>query len=114
MKHVTILLTIFFLSGCYQITCRELKERLRDRECNIVASYTPNGGRDFYLKGHDPVTGRRLFYRDQEAWYIEFEHKISPGDTVVKIKGELRFSIHKKEGVLVFPFECTEPLYPPK
>ncbi len=45
------------------------------------------------------------------TWYVLFDKLIEPGDTVVKRAGELKFYIHKKDTVLVFPYTCEGKLY---
>jgi hypothetical protein len=107
MKSVRIFLIAYLLISCNEITCRERIQRLVNRECNIVVGEIRSPGRSISLKGYKPNSGELSYYSDHgETWYVYFDNKIALGDTVVKNKGELIFSIHKKDTVLVFPFEC--------
>ncbi|GHB53608.1 hypothetical protein GCM10007390_03020 [Persicitalea jodogahamensis] len=45
------------------------------------------------------------------SWAFDFNDYISKSDTVIKNKGELKFYIHKKDSILVFPFECDGVIY---
>ncbi|PSR56883.1 hypothetical protein AHMF7605_27050 [Adhaeribacter arboris] len=99
------------LSCTSKVDCEYLANRLSSAECNIIVIEEPNIGRSFRLWGVNPTTKYRETYYDEEAWYVSFGHKIAIGDTVVKNPGELKFYIHKKDTVLVYPFQCGEKVY---
>ncbi len=40
-----------------------------------------------------------------------YSHLISKGDTIIKKKGELIFSIHKKDTIYNFNWECDGKIY---
>jgi hypothetical protein len=44
-------------------------------------------------------------------WWATYKKHIKIGDTIIKRNGELVFSIHKKDTVLSFNFECEGKVY---
>jgi len=105
-----IIIAIICVS-CFKIDCEVIGERYREKYCNIVVRETPDSGRWFDIKGKNPVTGEMATYSDMGTWYVYFYTKIGIGDTIVKKQGELKFYIHKKDTVLVYPYECEGKIY---
>jgi hypothetical protein len=98
------------LSSC-QVDCKAITERARLMECNLIINDLPGAGRTFRVAGINPVTGKGEFYSDTDSWYVEFNQDIELGDTLVKRKNELKFYIHKKDTVMVFPYKCDGKVY---
>lgn len=112
MYRVIVFIAVAFLCfSCFKIDCEGIGESYREKSCNIVVSDTPDSGRWFEIKGKNPSTGEKTSYSDMGTWYVFFYTKIAIGDTVVKRQGELKFYIHKKDTVLVYPYECEDKVY---
>jgi hypothetical protein len=117
MKSYQNLALGFFISGialsCIrEATCDEAAESYRKQFVNIIVDRNSNNAYSMRLDGRDTKSGRRIaFIRQNFTWAQDFIKEISIGDTVVKHKGELKFNIHKKDTVLVFPFECKGKIY---
>jgi hypothetical protein len=105
--------TCFTIFSCArEATCEEAAENVRTDNCNIIVKEIGSPLYQFSIKGLDPETNAIVkFEKINHSWSFQFSDKISLGDTVVKKKGELKFYIHKKDTVLVFPFECKGKIY---
>jgi len=110
LLSIYMCLTIF--SCAREATCEEAAENVRADDCSIIVKEIGSPFFQFTLKGLNPETQARVkFERINHSWSFQFSDKISIGDTVIKKKGELKFYIHKKDTVLVFPFECKGKIY---
>lgn len=99
------MLVCFLCTSC-TVDCDLIEKELMANYCNIIVKDLPGAGSHFRITGINPTTGANEVYTDVSSWYIDFNHKISVGDTVIKRQGELKFYIHKKDTVLVSPFKC--------
>jgi hypothetical protein len=119
MKNIAIIsiwaTTVFTLFSCYQFeeaSCQEAAEGNRPDNVNLVVTESSGSAYKLRLDGFDPATNKKnVFQKQNYTWAQWFIKKISVGDTVVKNKGELKFYIHRKDTVLVFPFECDGEIY---
>lgn len=104
------LMITFSLLSCYQfkeVSCEEAAEGHRPDHVNLIVRKSSGSAFRLRLEGSDPTTKKNIiFQRQNYTWAQWFINKISVGDTIVKNKGQLKFYIHKKDTVLVFPFEC--------
>ena len=107
---LTIFIFILLICGCTQIreaSCDEIAEFYRPDSLNMLVTKPSKSIFKFRLEGIYPKTGRNaIFSETNYTWAQDFNKYIQIGDTVVKRQGELQFAIHKKDTVLVFPFEC--------
>jgi len=67
----------------------------------------------FNVKGRDPRTNEKCDCKSEFSyrWWSSYLDKLSIGDTIIKRKGELVFSIHKKDTILSFPWICEGQVY---
>jgi hypothetical protein len=101
---------VFFVS-CLNPDCKNLSEMYKDEECYMIIKKKPsNTESTLILKGENPNTGESCTCTDQRWWSIYSDY-MEIGDTLVKNKGELVFSIHKKDTVLSFPWQCEGKVY---
>lgn len=63
----------------------------------------------FNIKGINPTTGQKIEYKN-DGW-SEYNDLISIGDTIIKKKGEVLFSIHKKDTILSLSWQCEGKTY---
>lgn len=108
-----IVIFSFFLTGCNLKTdCKSLESHYRENEyCELIVEIPPKPN-SVYFK----VKGKRLDSKlencDVESrWWATFSDKIEKGDTIIKKKGELIFTIRKKDTVLTFNWECDDVTY---
>lgn len=100
-------LTIFSCVSPREATCEEAADAFRSDSLNIIVFETSGNPYQLFLKGKSPMSGKEVsFQQVNYTWAQWFIDEIEIGDTVVKYEGELKFYIHKKDTVLVFPFQC--------
>jgi hypothetical protein len=105
IRYLVYVLVGILCTSC-TVDCDLIEKDLKTKYCNIIVKDLPGAGRHFRIVGINPTTGAREVYSDGSSWYIDFNDDISVGDTVVKRQDELKFYIHKKDTVLVFPYTC--------
>ncbi len=110
-KIIYILISLLFQS-CLEIDCEANAKWAREKECNIIFESFPKFSTyKFDAKGHDIYTGQACICEDKGRWWTQYEKFIDKGDTIIKRKGELIFSIHKKDTVLIFNWKCNGKVY---
>ena len=106
MKQRGLLLYLLaLLAGCGR-DCVSEADTYRPKKCAIKIASRKFGGKWFQIEGTNVANGKRTMFAHTGNWYKQFEKHIEIGDTVIKKQNELIFSIHKKDTVLVFPFDC--------
>ena len=60
---------------------------------------------------HFLKTGKDTLYDEENRWFSLYFENIEKGDTIIKKKGELVFSIHKKDTTFNFNWECQGKIY---
>ncbi|MDQ6528086.1 hypothetical protein [Flavobacterium sp. LHD-85] len=116
MKYILLLCSFLSLFSCgNQLeNCNLLANACKADECLLIVQKIP-GIRDgkFNYKGINPLTKKACDCNSvtSDRWWADYKEYIEIGDTLIKKKGELVFSIHKKDTVLSFNFECGEKVY---
>jgi hypothetical protein len=108
MKKLIIILII--MNSCEKVNCDLIKQSVKKNECLIVVKKLPDGPY-FEAKGKNLSTQKEAYCFDGERWWTQYARYVEIGDTIIKKKGELIFSIHKKDTVLSFPWECEGKVY---
>ena len=96
-----IIIVIFFILT-NRIDHEGNAKRLSEEECILVVenpplSYTSDM---FKAKGYNPLTKKPCECNHYNRWWSSYKNEIEVGDTIVKKKGELVFSIHKKDSII--------------
>lgn len=108
MKYVILL--CFFLFACKPFgDCNIDAEDMKKDECLLIVEKIPSKtDASFDYKGINLETNKKFDCNSgvSDRWWGSYKEHIEIGDTIIKRKGELIFSIHKKDTVLSFPFEC--------
>jgi hypothetical protein len=92
--------------------CVEVSKIYRENECLIIVKDIPHKyGADFEINGRSLKTGKDTLYDEENRWFCNYYENIEKGDTIIKKKGELVFSIHKKDTILKFNWECEGKIY---
>ncbi|HLO74005.1 MAG TPA: hypothetical protein VK164_08735 [Flavobacterium sp.] len=116
MKKYLLFFTFFIiLSNCEKVDCDKLEKYYKEDNCNIIVSKMPipDSRHNFYILGKSSMTNLDTIYDEENRWFCQFYKYLEKGDTIIKNKGELLFSIHKKDTVLSFNFECDGKIYTP-
>ena len=83
-----------------EIECLQIFERLP-----IYESYRLKS------EGKSLITGEDCICDDGTRTLENYADILEKGDTIIKRKGELTFSIHKKDTIIVVKWECEGKIY---
>ena len=103
---------LFFL-GVLMISCTDcesLSSYYRSQECSFIINNKSSDIREFY-KGKNPYTGKECNCKSGFRWYSIYEKHMNIGDTIIKKRGELFFTVHKSDTVLKFDWKCEGKTY---
>jgi len=81
-----------------ELECLQIFERLP-----VLESYKMKS------EGRNLVTGEKCICQDR--WFNRYKDNLEKGDTIIKRKGELTFSIHKRDTIIVVKWECEGKVY---
>jgi len=114
MKKYLLLISLFIiLSNCDKVNCDKSAEYYRKMDVNfvIIEKKALNHGREVNFKIKNIKNNEFENYNEENTWFAWYYANFEKGDTITKHKGELVFSIHKKDTVLSFNFECDGKKY---
>ncbi|MNJ99452.1 hypothetical protein D3C87_172280 [compost metagenome] len=113
-KIVKIFIAVLLLSLISCADCDSLAKAYSEDECLLIVERIPLQSENFFnYKGRHPITKTKCSCKSETSyrWWDIYEDKINIGDTIIKKKGELIFSIHKKDTILNFAWECDGKTY---
>lgn len=112
LKCLILLTPILFVS-CLNIDCVGLSKIYKNYECLIIVNEIPDkeAVNNFEIIGESIKTGKDTVYKEDNRWFCTYYKKMEKGDTIIKRKGDLIFSIHKKDTILNFNWECEGKIY---
>lgn len=93
--------------------CEELKLMYLNQECIAVVRELPDK-QNVYFKlknGFNPHTEKKCNCSDEGRLWSRYISDINLGDTIIKKRGELTFSIHKKDSIIKHYWECGSKIY---
>jgi hypothetical protein len=113
LQTTVILITICGLSSCdffnLKGSCEIDKQHILEIECLQIFENLPTFSSPFMnSEGIHLESRKHCICRDDTRWLNSFKHLLAKGDTIIKRKGELEFSIHKKDTVIVIKWECND------
>lgn len=109
-----LMILILTLTSCnnLKVDCEVAAKEERKSECLLIFESLPVfGQRSLNPQGKNIETNEDCECKDVGSWWAKYENYIEKGDTIIKKKGELVFSIHKKDTVLNFNWECEGKVY---
>ena len=86
--------------SCEKNSDKKYSQILANEECNLVVETKPTNSVWFKVEGYNPKTKEEMTCKTNNRWWNMFADEIEIGDTIVKKKGELIFSIHKKDTLI--------------
>ena len=111
MKYSIILLILIF-NSCIKIDCEASAEIARKQECLLIFEKLPAfSSYKLDAIGKHLITKKDCTCSDENRWWVNYSEYLEKGDTIIKKNGELIFSIHKKDTILKFPWECEGKIY---
>src|SRR5690606_12037621 len=105
-----IFVWLFIFTSCLKVDCEENSKAFREYECLQIferlpileSPYMESEGKHL-LTGEDCVCKYR--------WLNNYKQLLEKGDAIIKRKGELTFSIHKRDTIIVVKWECEGKIY---
>ena len=102
------------LSSCNEFSlkgsCEVAKEHMLDVECLQIFERLPIlESYNMKSEGKHLLTGDPCICEDR--WLNNYKQLLEKGDTIIKRKGELTFSIHKRDTIIVVKWECEGKIY---
>lgn len=111
-KSLLLTLMLLILSNCGGVNCVKIVEDYKKDKLWIV--FIENQSKESYhyfkIKGKNK-SNEDTIYAEENRYFCEYKNKFEIGDTLIKNNGETIFSIHKKDTILSFPFECDGKVY---
>jgi hypothetical protein len=88
--------------------CKLWKQDRLEEHCELIVEIPPKPNSVYFnAKGKSFDSKMKDCECDVESrWWATFSDKIEKGDTIIKKKGELTFTIRKKDTILKFNWEC--------
>ena len=112
MKLSLITIVFLILNSCDKIDCETLAKKAKERECLLIIEKLPVFSKSTLdAEGKHLITKKDCKCSDGSRWWTQYRDYLEEGDTIIKRKGELIFSIHKKDTVLNFNWECEGKVY---
>lgn len=112
MKKNIMFILPLLLYSCVGVDCKKSAEYKKRLDVNFVIIKKDSlNGREINLKIKNRKNNQIENYSEENTWFAWHYENFQNGDTIVKKKGELIFSIHKKDTVLTFPYECDGKTY---
>jgi len=99
---VCLIIVLIFFIFTNRINHQSNAKRLAEEECILVVEIPPSSYTSdmFKAKGYSPLTKRPCECNHYNRWWSSYKDEIGVGDTIIKKKGELVFSIHKKDSII--------------
>jgi hypothetical protein len=96
-----------------KVDCDYLANSHRKKECLLIFEReVPFSRYSFEVEGTHLLTKKKCECTDEDDhWWSRYSGYLEKGDTIIKRKGELVFSIHKKDTILNFNWECEGKTY---
>jgi hypothetical protein len=113
MKRILLFLFLTVTScNNLKVDCDGVAKEYRQTECILIFESLPVfQQRSLNPRGKDIITGKECECKEDGSWWSQYDKYLEKGDTIIKRKGELVFSIHKKDTVLNFNWECEGKIY---
>lgn len=104
---VLLVVSLFYSCG----DCENSAQSYKSNEIEIILMEKPIIYGDMKCVGKKISSSKISTIIIKERWYYAYIHDMEIGDTIIKRKGELVFSIHKKDTVMSFNWECGGRIY---
>ena len=101
---------IWFLGACESLLpCKEFNRlAYYPKEARLIVRDKGPVGREFHLKGQDPVTQKAVDYDDDGGYFIAIRAAIDLGDTLIKVKEQSAYLIKKRGYNVLVNCPCQE------
>lgn len=111
-KYLLFIVILLSLSNCEKVNCEKIVEDYKKDKLWII--FIENQSKDSYhyfkIKGKNKHNVDTI-YAEENRYFCSYKKRFEVGDTIIKKEGEAVFSIHKKDTILNFNFECDGKIY---
>ncbi len=109
-KLLLLLFVLVLLISCMEGNCDDARNDMLNVECLQIFERLPTfESYNMKSEGIHLVTGEKCICEDR--WLNNYKDLLEKGDTIIKRKGELNFSIHKKDTIIEVKWECEGKVY---
>ncbi|MEG2078113.1 hypothetical protein [Chryseobacterium sp.] len=105
MKIIIFLSTIFIIYSCTKTDCNDVKLGFYPDEYNLITEESNIDLTWIKIKGSNPITGEESNIMVHNNWILN-SSDVEIGDTIIKKKGILDLTVHKKDTILLFNWHC--------
>ena len=83
----------------------------KENECIAILTESATYSSTPIENGINPFTNEKCDCEENDRWIRIYSSEMEIGDTVIKKKGELKLSIHKKDTIITYNFKCENKIY---
>lgn len=105
MKALFYILVLLFFYSCGEADCNQVKKAYYPDEYYIFVTQSKVDLTWIKLEGYVPETSKRSSVMVHNNWGIG-EDEIDYGDVILKRKGALPLTIHKKDTIITHDWYC--------
>jgi len=106
MKNFVFVALILIMQSCKKKDCNDFKYAYYPNEYYSVVEQSTIDEVWIKVDGFVPVTNENADIMVHNNWMIP-PSEVETGDTIVKRKGELAISIHKKDTIILHHWYCS-------
>ena len=112
IKIIVLALAFVLVSCMSKVDCEKSSQSARETGCLLIFEELPTFTSPFLnAKGRHLITNKECECEDGSRWLSLYDDLLEKGDTIIKRRGELVVSIHKKDTVLSFNWKCKGEVY---
>ena len=101
---------LLLFTSCFEIDCEVDKKYALAVECLQIVSKRPTSTTyKMESEGVHLLTKKPCICEDETRWLNSYKLLLEQGDTIIKRKGELRFSFHKSDTIITVDWRCGGP-----
>lgn len=96
---------MFTILSCNKTDCNDVKQAFYPDEYNLIIEESNINLTWIKIDGSIPIVGKKSNIMVHNNWILN-SNDVEIGDTIVKKKGSLDLTIHKKDTILSFDWHC--------
>lgn len=96
---------IFTFFSCKEVDCNDVKQAFYPKEYKLIVNESNIDLTWIKINGFTPVNYERSNIMIHNNWKLD-SNTVEQGDTIIKRKGILDLTVHKKDTILLFKWYC--------
>jgi len=105
MKVFVFLSFLILVSSCEKPDCNQVKQAYYPDEYNLIVEQANIDLTWIKIQGQTPLTNKKTNIMVHNNWIVN-SNEVEIGDTIVKRKGDLVLTIHKKDSIITHNWYC--------